>query len=388
MDSVRGENMSLKQRVQFLENKNSELEQTIKELRLKQFQDMKIRRQLHNTIIELKGNIRVFCRVRPFLMTEEPIGVFKYPSMMKIQCATDNGENSYEFSRIFQPTDTQEDVFIEVQEVVQSALDGYNVCLFAYGQTSSGKTYTMEGGDLISHKRGLIPRSVEKIFTEIHDYTVRGWEYEIRMSALQIYNEDIYDLLTTSDDKLKVQFGKDKNVTVVGLKKVVVNRPQDVHPLLEEAKKNRATGSTQANDQSSRSHSVFTLYLKGKNAQTKEMMTSRLCLVDLAGSERLKHSQAQGERLRETQNINQSLSFLKTVIKSIGSKSKHVGYRNSKLTSVLKPSLAGESKVLMILNLCPGKALLNESLLSLRFGCEASQVEVGRAKKNVKKSHH
>jgi len=350
MDSVRGENISLKQRVQFLESKNPELEQIIKELRLKQREDMKIRRKLHNKIMELKGNIRVFCRVRPFLMTEEPIGVFKFPSYEKVDVKTDNGVNSYEFNRIFQPTDTQEDIFIEVQEVVQSALDGYNVCMFAYGQTSSGKTYTMEGANFVDHKRGLIPRSVEKIFAEIQDFNLRGWEYEIKMSALQIYNEDIYDLLTPHEErkKLKLQFGKENDVKIHDLKQVVVNCPQDIHPLLKEANRNRATGSTDANAQSSRSHSVFTLYLKGTNAQTRESMSSRLCLVDLAGSERLKHSNAQGDRLRETQNINKSLHHLKTVIKEIGSKNKHIGYRNSKLTSVLRPSLAGDSKVLMV----------------------------------------
>lgn len=373
------ENSSLQERLRKLESENQHLKD-------KQHADAKIRRKLHNKIIELKGNIRVFCRVRPFLAKENPEEVFHFLSNDKLEVDLDAGVKTFEFNKIFRPTDTQEDVFTEVQEVIQSAMDGYNVCLFAYGQTSSGKTFTMEGGNLENETRGLIPRSVDKIFTSIANFNLQGWEYEIKISALQIYNGEVRDLLNTSDENLKVLMWKSSEVKVVNLKQVNVNNPQDVYILLKEAKKNRATGATDANTQSSRSHSVFTLYLAGRNSKTQERMTSRLDLVDLAGSERHKHSKTQGDRFRETTNINKSLTYLKSVLKELGSKKKHVGYRNSKLTSVLRPSLGGESKVLMILNVCPGKALVKESLLSLQFGSETSRVELGKVRRNVSKT--
>jgi len=359
----------------------------MKALKDQQLKDEILRRKLHNTIMDLKGNIRVFCRVRPFIGEENPSGCFRYPKNCDkkgIEVLNDNGiPSNFQFDRVFQPNDTQEDVFNEVHGVVQSALDGFSVCVFAYGQTNSGKTYSMEGENLVDHRRGLIPRSVEKIFQDIEIMKKRGWKYSMKVSFLEIYNDKIRDLL---NEKQRLQIISTPRAHVPDLTIEECKTVKDVYPLLQRANKERATGSTAANCSSSRSHSVFCIRFKGNNDITGDEIQSELNLIDLAGSERLKKSKAEGATLKETKCINLSLHYLKTVIKGIASKQKHIRYRDSKLTHLLQPSLEGKGKVLMLLNLCPGKELSDESLQSLQFGADAYNTVIGVAKKNKRSS--
>ncbi|KAF9420485.1 kinesin-like nuclear fusion protein, partial [Podila epigama] len=373
-----------------LKDKIQELETSIKTIEERIRTEETIRRRLHNTIQELKGNIRVFCRVRPVTTNanaskaETTTATISYPDDeegKKIEFAHSKAsatgsqiEKSYPFTfdRVFQPSSTQQDVFDEISQLVQSALDGYNVCIFAYGQTGSGKTYTMEGPlNATKESMGMIPRSVLQIYETAKELESKGWKYTMEGQYVEIYNETINDLLGTySTDqtrKHEIRHTPGGKTTITDITTVVLTSPERVAALLKKAAHNRSIGSTQMNERSSRSHCVFTLRLTGANSITNETSEGVLNLIDLAGSERLSQSGATGDRLRETQAINKSLSCLGDVIYAIANKDTHVPYRNSKLTYLLQNSLGGNSKTLMFVNISPLMSNFGETLCSLRF---------------------
>ncbi|BFZ10060.1 hypothetical protein BsWGS_13099 [Bradybaena similaris] len=366
------------------------------------------RRKLHNTIQELKGNIRVFCRVRPLLAEEQfgnggVISHMNFPDMdlkiLELDKLSDISVNEsvlnstksksvskYEFSfdRVFQPESSQAEIFEEISQLVQSALDGYNVCIFAYGQTGSGKTFTMEGSLNDESLLGMIPRTVQQIFKATAELQKKGWEYTLQVSMLEIYNETIRDLLGKGKDEkleIKIQGKGETDVYVPNLTIVDVNTESKVLSLLKTAGKNRAVAETKCNDRSSRSHSVFQMRLTGSNSITGEACKGMLNLVDLAGSERIKESGSEGQRLVEAQSINKSLSNLGNVIMALGKKEKHIPYRNSKLTYLLQNSLGGNSKTLMFVNVSPREECFSETLNSLRFATKVNQCNIGTAQK-------
>ncbi|XP_033106502.1 carboxy-terminal kinesin 2-like isoform X2 [Anneissia japonica] len=373
---------------------------TIQELESNLQEAEAVRRKLHNTVQELKGNIRVFCRVRPLLPSEKDTcaeishlhfnGIDgKTLEMDKVdencpgQRKLSGGKYSFTFDQVFNPSSSQMRVFEEISQMVQSALDGYNVCIFAYGQTGSGKTYTMEGPvESNEETMGMIPRAVAQIFKCTQDLKANGWKYTMEASFLEIYNETIRDLLVNGEDKLKHDIKADAQVTNLTL--VEVKSEKQVAKLLEKASCNRSVAATNCNEHSSRSHSVFRLKLTGSNDLTSEECEGTLNLVDLAGSERLTSSGSSGERLRETKNINKSLSNLGNVIMSLGNKESHIPYRNSKLTYLLQNSLGGNSKTLMFVNISPKEENFGESLCSLRFATKVNQCNIGTAQKKVK----
>lgn len=430
----------------------------------------KLRRQLHNTIQELKGNIRVFCRIRPIINGEssesqfhksdntfEDVAAIEFPpnsvedtelTINGVEEASAIGGKSnrkvwnFSFDKVLRPTASQEVVFEEIGQLVQSALDGYNVCIFAYGQTGSGKTYTMEGG--ADKNRGMIPRAVEKVFSGAENLRKEGWSFELRASHVEIYNETLRDLLVghvggdtatpiksstvkanregtaksskknrrmsiapksnrrqsimPSKNRRKSMVGTSANsasltihhhprngtTKVSGLTEFVVTSPEDVSSLLTTAHKNRATAATKSNSQSSRSHSVFILTLIGSREGSGEQRRACLHLVDLAGSERLSKSKAEGARLKETQAINKSLSAIGDVIFALSNKDRHVPFRNSKLTWLLKNSIGGNSKVLMFVNIPPTISCIDETLCSLRFARKVNSCDIKTAKRNTK----
>jgi len=298
---------------------------------------------------------------------------------------------NYHFDKVFTPAHDQELIFQEISQLVQSALDGYKVCIFAYGQTGSGKTYTMEGPghalDGLHKSAGMIPRSVAKIFAHAVKLEALNWKFKFTATYLEIYNETIRDLLS---DKHKTKFEivqrnkKKKHLfEVPGLKVIDVNAAKDVFPLLHQAHKNRSTASTDCNDVSSRSHSLFQLYLTGFNSESKQTVHGVLNLIDLAGSERLKSSNSKGQRLLETKAINKSLSNLGDVIVALACKQTHIPYRNSILTKLLMNYLGGDSKTLMFVNLCPDSSRWEESLCSLRFAAKVNVCDIGTARRTV-----
>ena len=243
--------------------------------------------------------------------------------------------NSFAFDRVFGPSSQNEDIFAEISQLVQSALDGYNVCIFCYGQTGSGKTFTMSSSD------GMIPQAVHQIYGTAKTLEEKGWKYKMEGSFIEVYNENLNDLLGKAEeiDKKKHEIKHDLQkgkTTITNIEIVELDSPNRVETILSRASSNRSVAATQANERSSRSHSVFILKLLGENIITGEKSEGTLNLVDLAGSERLGHSQATGERLKETQNINKSLSCLGDVISALGQgkEGAHVPYRNSKVSSI------------------------------------------------------
>ena len=279
---------------------------------------------------------------------------------------------------MFGPTSRNSDVFDEISQLVQSALDGYNVSIFAYGQTGSGKTYTMSTTD------GMIPRAVAQIYQAAESLKSKGWVYSIEGSFLEIYCENMRDLLaskSTSASKLEIRHDEKKRTTQIeGLTVARLDSPEKVDEILATAARNRTVAATAANERSSRSHTVFMLTLEGRNEGTGERSRGVLNLIDLAGSERLHHSHAAGDRLKETQAINKSLSCLADVIYALGNDQGHVPYRNSKLTYLLQYSLGGNSKTLMFVNVSPLREHSGETLCSLRFATKVNSTQIGTAK--------
>lgn len=311
-----------------------------------------LRRILFNQVQELKGNIRVMCRVRPPSTDEKEVAKIAFPDTdkegkeLEIQGPEEVSSlgkvtrkpNAFTFDRVFGPASSNEEVFGEISQLVQSALDGYNVCIFCYGQTGSGKTHTM------SSKDGMIPRATHMIYGKARGLEEKGWKYAMEGSFVEVYNEEIHDLLGSEkefkDGKKKHEIRHDearKQTVVTGLKTVPLDSADTVELMLKQADNNRSVAATLSNSRSSRSHSVFILKLLGRNERTGETSEGTLNLVDLAGSERLKSSGAEGDRMKETQNINKSLSCLGDVIGALGSGKEggHVPYRNSKVRRVL-----------------------------------------------------
>ncbi|XP_054833089.1 kinesin-like protein KIFC1 isoform X2 [Eublepharis macularius] len=365
------------------------------------------RRCLHNMVQELKGNIRVFCRVRPLLPCEKQAqkgtGHLRFPpddNQTLVLCKAEEShvgrerkdDITYEFNfdRVFPPLSSQEDVFEEIALLVQSALDGYHVCIFAYGQTGSGKTYTMEGPeDLAPGTAGMIPRAVQQIFQASRQMEAKGWKYQFTANFLEIYNESLRDLLVLRPERsceleIKRVNPNTEELHVPNLCYIPVASEGEVLKLLQTAKANRSVARTTLNEHSSRSHSLFQLHIEGQNANQDVRTSSVLSLVDLAGSERLDKSLSKGDRLKETQAINSSLSNLGLVIMALSNKETHVPYRNSKLTYLLQNSLGGSSKMLMFVNISPLEENFAESLNSLRFARKVNECVIGTAQTHRK----
>eukprot|EP00040_Diaphanoeca_grandis_P043887 m.10612 g.10612 ORF g.10612 m.10612 type:complete len:1550 (+) comp8413_c0_seq1:251-4900(+) len=376
------------------------------------------RRRLLNEILELKGNARVFCRVRPLLPSETDLEQAQlrlaFSAMGKIGVVDDTGRNvtgskvskayDFEFNGVFDQQVAQEQVFEEVKQLVDCAISGYNVCMFAYGQTGSGKTYTMTG-EADPEKEGIIPRTVKHTFNEVRRLEEHGWTFEVSVSFLEIYNETIRDLLvenTTTDADLPrydIKQGKDGSMFVTNLTHRVVHDHEQLNQLVAHANTNRAVGFSDLNEHSSRSHSICQLVINGENAEAGTTLRTKISMVDLAGSERLMRAEhiidaapmddrtrlreEYALRQKETLNINKSLSNLANVVQAIQTKSQHIPYRNSKLTYFLQDALGGSSKSLMMVNISPREDCLNESLNSLRFAAKVNNTSFGKADRNV-----
>ncbi|KXZ43987.1 hypothetical protein GPECTOR_76g809 [Gonium pectorale] len=349
-----------------------------------------VRRKLHNELVDLRGNIRVYCRVRPHPTPSTRLA----PDGASIHLALEGREHTFSYDRVFGPDSSQESVFGTVSELVQSALDGFHVCIFSYGQTGAGKTHTMQGGES-PNSRGIIPRAVDKILSTARKLEEQAeWSYSMEASFIEIYNNQLRDLLGTGpagssfiNDLHAIKHDPDGGHTVVsGVSKVPVTDSEGAAQLVRRAAAARAVEATAMNSVSSRSHSVFMLYISGWHAGSGTRLQGCLCLVDLAGSERLDRSQAEGQAKKEACAINASLSSLGDVFAALSSKSSHVPYRNSKLTYLLQPCLGGSGKTLMFVNINPEPASAGESLCSLRFAAKVSGCETGAkggARRNV-----
>ncbi|XP_011080952.1 kinesin-like protein KIN-14J isoform X1 [Sesamum indicum] len=349
-------------------------------------------RKLYNEVQDLKGNIRVYCRVRPFLSGQNG-------RQTTIQYIGDNGElvvinpsksgkdshRLFKFNKLFGPAATQEDVFRDTQPLIRSVLDGYNVCIFAYGQTGSGKTYTMSGPNASSVADwGVNYRALNDLFN-ISQKRHSSIAYEIGVQMVEIYNEQVRDLLCSDSSQKRLGIwntSQPNGLAVPDASLHTVKSTADVLELMKVGLTNRAVGATALNERSSRSHSILTVHVRGTELETNAILRGCLHLVDLAGSERVDRSEATGDRLREAQHINKSLSALGDVIFALAQKNSHVPYRNSKLTQVLQSSLGGQAKTLMFVQLNPDVESYSETISTLKFAERVSGVELGAAQSN------
>nr|AMS24247.1 kinesin 14-IIa protein [Marsilea vestita] len=349
-------------------------------------------RELYNLVQDLKGNIRVYCRVRPFLPgqrnVQSTVDYIGDRGTIAIQNPTKQGKDqrkSFTFNKVFGPSASQEEVFLDTQPLIRSVLDGYNVCIFAYGQTGSGKTHTMMGpNNPCPDDWGVNFRALNDLFYISHERqdVVR---YEVAVQMMEIYNEQVRDLLCSdgTNKKLEIRNNSQQNgLNVPDASLHPVNSTEAVLDLMALGHKNRAVGSTALNERSSRSHSVLTVHVKGTDLTSGDALRGCLHLVDLAGSERVDKSEAIGERLKEAQHINRSLSALGDVIAALAQKSSHVPYRNSKLTQLLQDALGGQAKTLMFVHVSPDQDSYGETISTLKFAERVAKVELGAAQSN------
>jgi kinesin family protein C2/C3 len=331
------------------------------------------RRKLHDELMELKGNIRVYTRVRPLLEYEKYHGsaVSESAESLTVYNENDARKRNFEFDYVFHQLATQKEVFDQFEPFIQSFIDGYNVCLFAYGVTNSGKTYTMEG---TMENPGVTLRALELIFRKI-----KNQGSSVLISCVQIYNETIYDLLndmaTLELRNIEGESFEPDKVTLVK-----VESYDAALTVMQTAALRRSTNSTRLNESSSRSHLVVTVRLESADVKAK------LNLVDLAGSENVNRSGATGKILQEAKYINKSLSALGDVIHALIEAKKrisnqHIPFRNSKLTMLLRDSLQGNSKTVMIVQVSPSATDVVETLNTLQFASRVRTVEMGKPRK-------
>ncbi|KAL3727874.1 hypothetical protein ACJRO7_032594 [Eucalyptus globulus] len=347
-----------------------------------------------NSSFWTENNVQVLIRIRPLSNLEkvsQGYGRCIRQESAKTLVWLGYPETRFTFDHIACETISQEKLFRAAGlPMVENCLSGYNSCMFAYGQTGSGKTYTMMGDiyeveGKLNEGCGITPRIFEYLFARIRvDEESRKEEkltYSCKCSFVEIYNEQITDLLEPSSTNLQLREDMKKGVYVENLKEYKVGTVRDIVKLLSQGAANRKMAATCMNSESSRSHSVFTCIIESH--WEKDSMThfrfARLNLVDLAGSERQKSSAAEGDRLKEAANINKSLSTLGLVIMSLvdlaHGKHRHVPYRDSRLTFLLQDSLGGNSKTMIIANASPSTCSANETLSTLKFAQRAKLIQ-------------
>jgi len=339
--------------------------------------------------------IRVVLRVRPLTPAEHERSqrtcLELDSATNSVLIGTNNDLRRFTYDHVASPEVDQAQMFYLVgRPIADSALDGYNGTVFAYGQTGSGKTYTMQG-DVYTNKeseekdnRGLMPRLFEYIFAQIarREREHSATRYLVRCSYLEVYNEVVTDLLDPLSTNLAIREDFRNGVSVEGLSEELVSNADDCLHVLERGLSNRHIGSTSMNRESSRSHSVFIMVIESETTNETRVTTrrrSRLNLVDLAGSERQKLARTSGQTLREAGNINKSLSALGNVINALvdiaNGKERHIHYRDSKLTFLLKDSLGGNTKTTMIATVSPSEQNFAETLSTLKFAQRAKYIK-------------
>jgi kinesin family protein C2/C3 len=393
MIAARSDRAELAGEVLSLKGKIQETANTVNFWKDKYMSERENRRKTHEQLQQIRGNIRVLCRIRPVLenaasdaaAAKKVVTTVPMPGLIRVN--KDRRIVDFEYNSCFDGGCNQEQVFEEISPLIMSFADGYNACIFAYGQTGSGKTFTMQG---TSENPGIAPRVLNFLFQHASQAKEAGSERRIEVSMLEVYNETVKDLLSEQQTG-----GKALNISALGphqlqanmeripgLSRRTVGSLQEIETLMAEGASNRATTATSMNEHSSRSHAVLSIRyhsvaVDSGDATTESSPAPVLHLVDLAGSERIAKSEVKGIHLKEAQAINKSLSALGDVISSLQQKSSHVPYRNSKLTQLLQDSLCGNSKVLMMCNISPEESSASETMSSLNFAARANQVETG-----------
>ncbi|RWA03114.1 hypothetical protein EKO27_g11991 [Xylaria grammica] len=360
------------------------------------------RHKLFEQVQELKGNIRVMCRIKPPSNPESDVLIPFEPQWSEIDEEKIDGltiptfredptkpgkmvpgkPRDFNFERVFDGKCNNGDVFDEISQLVQSVMDGKKVCIFCYGQTGSGKTFTMskrqgDGDD------GVIPRTQNMIFSEMERLKTLGWEYTVEGSYLEVYQDKLYDLLASRHSKpeqLTVDSIGDE-LKIKGHDFTLLNDAGDLDKMIKVADNNRHVAATVKNDRSSRSHSILVLKINGvKRDENGEIIRTRkgtLNLIDLAGSEK-PDKNGLDQVYKEGVEINSSLSYLRTVLSSLGQgKTEGVDFRSYTLTQLLRPSLGKGCRTLMFVMVSPLKENENETIRSLEFARDAQKVKMG-----------
>ncbi|KAI5180077.1 kinesin family member C1 [Nematocida sp. AWRm80] len=321
-------------------------------------------------IVELKGSIRVICRIKPFTSSEE-INITRHTIEIP------NRSVINQFNKVLLPDASQEEVFTEVEDLIHAVTKGYRVSILAYGTTGSGKTYTMEGKDSslnipnetndIPSAKGIVQRSLNLLEQELKTMSDNGWHSKVQVSIVEIYNDKILNKYPTEWIECTID---------------------QIETMHQQASKERRTAATECNKRSSRSHLLLRLSLvlertnitqTETNSNTQQtLVQGMLSIADLAGSERITRSNAQDTTLKESTEINKSLSSLADVVHAIQTNTQHTPYRNSKLTWLLKDSLGTGAKTAFIINLDPGQPL-EENMSTLRFASRLQECKLGQS---------
>uniref|UniRef100_UPI0037E720A1 uncharacterized protein n=1 Tax=Semicossyphus pulcher TaxID=241346 RepID=UPI0037E720A1 len=355
-----------------------------------------LRKKYYNMVENMKGKIRVFCRIRPVSRTEvgqgEAIVVEKIDDF-SVTVETPRGQREFQFDKVFGDEASQEELFQDSHRLIQSALDGYNVCIFAYGQTGSGKTFTMVG-DKEQKNLGIMPRSFNAIFDFVRENSSK-FDFKVSAYMLELYNDRLQDLFVSPAGEAHAQppsHSQARRVEIKRNRKGVVfaqgaetkeaSSAQELYALFQQACANRHISATKMNVESSRSHLIVGIMVESRNLTNGSVSTGKLSLVDLAGSERAAKTGAKDHQLKEANSINKSLSALGDVISALSAELPHVPYRNSKLTQVMQDSLGGNAKTLMIVNISPSECNLEETLTSLIYATRVKAI-TNNAQRNV-----
>ncbi|KAI3409037.1 Kinesin-like protein [Psidium guajava] len=328
--------------------------------------------------------ICVAVRVRPFAPEDPFNGTFWKVEDKRISLHRPHGTPvsglSFAFDHIFDEGCTNATVYeLLTKDIIHAAVEGFNGTAFAYGQTSSGKTFTMNGSDA---DPGIIRLAVRDVFEKIS--TMSDREFLIRVSYMEIYNEEINDLLAVENQKLQIHESLERGIFVAGLKEEIVNNEDQVLKLIESGEANRHFGETNMNARSSRSHTIFRMVIESTakdiscdNSTSDTIRVSVLNLVDLAGSERIAKTGAGGVRLKEGKHINKSLMILGNVINKLSESARqrgHIPYRDSKLTRILQPALGGNAKTSIICTIAPEEVHIEETKGTLQFASRAKRI--------------
>ncbi|KZV26025.1 kinesin-like calmodulin-binding protein [Dorcoceras hygrometricum] len=338
-----------------------------------------MRKRYFNMIEDMKGKIRVYCRLRP--LSEKEISEKERNIVVNVDEFTvehlwrDDKPKQHMYDRVFDGQATQDDY------LVQSAVDGYNVCIFAYGQTGSGKTFTIYGSE---RNHGLTPRAISELF-KIMKRDNNKFSFTLKAYMVELYQDTLIDLLQPKNSKrLKLDIKKDSKgmVAVENVTVVSISTYDELRSIIDKGSEQRHTTETLMNEQSSRSHLVLSIIIESTNLQTQSVARGKLSFVDLAGSERVKKSGSSGNQLKEAQSINKSLSALGDVIGALSSGNQHIPYRNHKLTMLMSDSLGGNAKTLMFVNVSPAESNLDETYNSLMYASRVRSI-VNDPSKNV-----
>ncbi|KAL1196407.1 Kinesin-like protein KIN-14B [Cardamine amara subsp. amara] len=325
------------------------------------------KKRLFNDLLTTKGNVKVFCRSRPLFEDEGP-SIIEFPDNCTIRVNTSdntlsNPKKEFEFDRVYGPQVGQASLFSDVQPFVQSALDGSNVSIFAYGQTHAGKTYTMEGSN---QDRGLYARCFEELINLANSDSTSTSQFSFSVSVFELYNEQIRDLLLGCQSNLpKINMGLRESV--IELSQERVDNPSEFLRVLKFAFQNRGNDKSKSNV----THLIVSIHICYSNTITRENVNSKLSLVDLAGSEGLTVEDDNGDHVTDLLHVTNSISALGDVLSSLTSKKDNISYENSFLTRILADSLGGSCKTLMIVNICPSARNLSEIMSCLNYAARA-----------------